>query len=173
MGHSTEQQPTPSVIKFTNCRMLHGNSLVETDLWISPDTGKILNGQDVFFGDKIGPSKVIDLQGRIISPGFIETQINGAYGFDFSDASKNPSEYAKGVATLRKGLVQTGVTSFLPTITSQRADVYKKVSNILEFKIYKAEKNSDRLSHFWRQQAIKDLPPMVLRSSERIVKDRS
>jgi N-acetylglucosamine-6-phosphate deacetylase len=130
MGHSTFDQERPAIIKFTNCRILRGNDLVESHLWISSETGKILNGQDVFYSEQIGPSQVIDLQGRIVSPGFIETQINGAYGFDFSEDSNNPLEYAKGVATLRRGLVETGVTSFLPTITSQKSEVYKKVNLI-------------------------------------------
>src|ERR1700760_1755880 len=112
MVHYTSHEPCYSarVIKFTNCRILRGDSLVHSDLWISPQTGKVLHGQGVFFNEKVGPAKVIDLGGRIVSPGFIETQINGAFGFDFSAEYENPTEYAKGVAKMRKGLIQTGVT---------------------------------------------------------------
>lgn len=119
--------PVSAIIKFTNCRLLRGKHLVQDDLWISSESGKIVRGEDVFFGQKVGPRKVIDLGGRIIAPGFIETQINGAYGFDLSEDCDDMREYAKGVAKMRKNLVHTGVTSFLPTITSQRASVYQKV----------------------------------------------
>lgn len=31
------------------------------------------------------PTSIIDLQNRIVGPGFLDPQINGAYGFDFSE----------------------------------------------------------------------------------------
>jgi N-acetylglucosamine-6-phosphate deacetylase len=124
---ANETSPKDKVVKFTNCRVLQGHDLVKKDLWISPVTGKILDGQDVFFKSKLQPSRTIDLSGRIISPGFIETQINGAFGFDFSNSSESQIDYLKGVLKTRKKIVQFGVTSFLPTITSQRSETYKKV----------------------------------------------
>ncbi|KAF2672959.1 N-acetylglucosamine-6-phosphate deacetylase [Microthyrium microscopicum] len=120
------------LIKFTNCRLLRGDSLVKADLWISPETGRVLHGQDVFYSQKLGPSKVIDLGGKILAPGFVETQVNGGFGFDFSNECDNLSDYAKGVNKIRKGLVQFGVTSFLPTITSQKTTLYKKVLPFLK-----------------------------------------
>jgi N-acetylglucosamine-6-phosphate deacetylase len=117
------------IIKFTNCRVLQGNCLVKKDLWISTETGKILHGQDVFFKSRLQPSRSIDLGGKIVSPGFIETQINGAFGFDFSSSSESQIDYLKGVLKIRKKILQFGVTSFLPTITSQRSETYKKVGD--------------------------------------------
>jgi len=119
--------PSTPVIKFTNCRILRGKELVNDDLWINTKTGKVVKGEDVFFGQKLGPGKIIDLKGRILAPGFIETQINGAFGFDLSEDCEDVREYVKGVSKMRKHLVSTGVTSFLPTITSQKSSVYKKV----------------------------------------------
>jgi N-acetylglucosamine-6-phosphate deacetylase len=117
------------VIKFTNCSIPRGNNFVKTDLWISPETGKILDGQDVFYNSKLQPSQVIDLKGKIISPGFIDTQFNGAFGFDFSTEPENAIDYMKSVLMIRKNILQYGVTSFLPTITSQRGELYKNVSS--------------------------------------------
>jgi N-acetylglucosamine-6-phosphate deacetylase len=73
---------------------------------------------------------VIDLGGRIISPGLIDIQLNGAYGFDFSVAPEQISEYGKELARLNKSLIRTGVTSYLPTLTSQKSEVYHKVGSI-------------------------------------------
>jgi N-acetylglucosamine-6-phosphate deacetylase len=121
---------TRSVIKFTNCRLARGDSLVKADLWISPDTGKIVRSQDVFFDSKLGPSRTIDLGGKIVCPGFIETQINGAFGFDFSADLDDSSQYVKGVMKIRRDIVKFGVTSLLPTITSHRPELYKKVRTL-------------------------------------------
>ncbi|KAJ8108094.1 hypothetical protein OPT61_g8412 [Boeremia exigua] len=113
------------VTKFTNCLLVKGNDLVHEDLWVSSISGKILNGQQVLFEHRIAPEEVVDLGGRILSPGFIETQLNGAYGFDFSVIpDEGASAYGKGVLRVNRSLIATGVTSYLPTMTSQRPEVY-------------------------------------------------
>jgi N-acetylglucosamine-6-phosphate deacetylase len=117
------------ITKFTNCRLLKGQQLVHEDLWISSQTGKVLNGQDVFYQHRTSPDQVIDLGGRILSPGLIDVQLNGAYGFNFSIEADSPASYAKELIRVKKSLVKTGVTSFLPTLTSQRPEVYHKVSS--------------------------------------------
>ena len=70
------------------------------------------------------PDEVIDLGGRILSPGFIECQLNGAFGFNFSTLLE-PSVYAKKLRDVNRQLVRTGVTSYIPTLTSQRSEIYK------------------------------------------------
>lgn len=122
--------PSPTrtnITKFTNCHVVRNNDLIYEDLWISSRTGRILNGEEVFFKHKAAPDKVIDLGGRILAPGLIEVQLNGAFGFDFSVAPDDTAQYPKGLLRANKQLVKTGVTSFTPTVTSQRSDVYRKV----------------------------------------------
>lgn len=115
------------ITKFTNCMLIKGNDLVEEDLWISSITGKIIHSQEVFYEQRMIPDRIIDLGGRIVSPGFIDVQFNGAYGFDFSVLPEDGiSAYGKGVLRVNKSLIKTGVTSYLPTITSQRPEVYHK-----------------------------------------------
>lgn len=115
------------ITKFTNCTLIKGNDLVEEDLWISSITGKIIHSQEVFYEQRMIPDRIIDLGGRIVSPGFIDVQFNGAYGFDFSVLPEDGiSAYGKGVLRVNKNLIKTGVTSYLPTITSQRSEVYHK-----------------------------------------------
>ncbi|KAF2196085.1 Metallo-dependent hydrolase [Delitschia confertaspora ATCC 74209] len=115
------------VTKFTNCLLVKNNSLVQEDLWINTHTGKIIKGQEVFYGQRVAPNRIIDLGGRILSPGLIDVQLNGAYSFDFSVIPQDGVVgYAKGVRKINKDLVRTGVTSYLPTITSQKPEVYQK-----------------------------------------------
>lgn len=121
-------QPTNGLTKFTNCRLLRGNELVNADLWVSSKTGKIVNSQAVFFDDLVLPDETVDLGGRIVSPGMIECQLNGAFGFNFSTLLDDMSEYGKKIREVNKLIVQTGVTSYIPTITSQRPELYQKVS---------------------------------------------
>ncbi len=121
-------QPKNGLTKLTNCRLLRGDQLVTGDLWVSSETGKIVNSQTVFFDDLVLPDETVDLGGRIVSPGMIECQLNGAFGFNFSTLLDDMSQYGKKVKECQKLLVQTGVTSYIPTITSQRPELYQKVS---------------------------------------------
>lgn len=120
--------PSTGVIKFTNCLLVQGNELVDGDLWVSSVTGKILNGQEILYEHRAAPDSIVDLGGRVLSPGLIDVQLNGAYGFDFSVIPEDgQAAYSKGVQKVNTNLVRGGVTSYLPTITSQRAEVYHKV----------------------------------------------
>lgn len=131
-GNSEFAQRGSGVTKFTNCLLVKGNDLVNEDLWVSSNSGKILNGQEVLFEHRVAPEEVIDLGGRILSPGFIETQLNGAYGFDFSVIpDEGAAAYGKGVLRVNRSLIATGVTSYLPTLTSQRPEVYHEVGKQL------------------------------------------
>jgi len=115
------------ITKFTNCRLVAGSSLVSADLWISSLSGTILNGQEVFYSQKRLPDVVIDLGNRIVSPGLIDVQLNGAFGVNFSDVPDELERFPRLLADVNKRLVATGVTSYLPTVTSQRKEVYHKV----------------------------------------------
>jgi N-acetylglucosamine-6-phosphate deacetylase len=129
-GMPVQIHEASGVTKFTNCLLVKDNALVSDDLWVSSASGKILNGQELLFEHRTAPDHIIDLGGRILSPGFIETQINGAYGFDFSVIpDEGSSSYSKGVSLVNRSLVATGVTSYLPTLTSQQPGVYQQVTS--------------------------------------------
>ncbi|KAI1343011.1 N-acetylglucosamine-6-phosphate deacetylase [Xylariaceae sp. FL0016] len=121
---STPQNGGNGITKFTNCRILKGDSLVNEDLWVNSVTGKIIRSQAAFYDDYVLPDEVINLGGRILSPGLIECQLNGAFGFNFSTLLE-PATYSKKIKEVNRQLVKTGVTSYLPTITSQRSEIYK------------------------------------------------
>ena len=58
------------------------------------------------------PDTVINMAGNIVSPGFIDSQINGAYGFDFSVYEGDSDAYRRGLSTVAEKIVETGVTSY-------------------------------------------------------------
>lgn len=118
---------SPRVTKFTNCCLLQGKQLVERDLWIDSRSGKILNDQEAFYERYLSPDQVVDLDGRILAPGFIDAQLNGAHGFDFSTPQNTRQEYERRLRRASGALARTGVTSYLPTVVSSTPDVYRKV----------------------------------------------
>jgi N-acetylglucosamine-6-phosphate deacetylase len=118
----------PRITKFTNCRILKNKQLIEQDLWIDSVSGKILKDQEAFYELKLSPDQVIDLDGRILCPGFIDVQLNGAQGFDYSVPCRTREEYEAGLLEANRGLARTGVTSYLPTMVSSTAEVYHQVS---------------------------------------------
>lgn len=117
----------PRITKFTNCRIVKGTELVEQDLWIDSISGKILRDQEAFYELQLSPDEVIDLDGRILAPGLIDIQLNGAQGFDFSVPCATKEEYDEGLRAVNRGLARTGVTSYLPTVVSSTPEVYSQV----------------------------------------------
>ncbi|KAH7120651.1 hypothetical protein EDB81DRAFT_667112 [Dactylonectria macrodidyma] len=115
------------ITAFTNCRLARGDELVAEDLWVSSESGTIISGQATFFSAGILPDRVIDLDGRIVSPGLIDVQLNGAFGFNFSTLPEDISEYPKALAEVSKKLVTTGVTSYIPTLTTQKPILYQTI----------------------------------------------
>jgi N-acetylglucosamine-6-phosphate deacetylase len=114
------------LIKFTNCKLTLNGKLVEKDLWIDSAKGVIVDPQKVFY-DQLGmPDRIVNLGGKILAPGFIDIQINGAMGMDFSVPNADES-YVKGVKIVNSALVKYGVTAYCPTLTSQTPELYRNV----------------------------------------------
>lgn len=120
---------TTYITKFTNCRVLKHDTpdLIEQDLWIDSRSGKILRDQVAFYELHLAPDEVIDLGGRILAPGLIDVQLNGAQGFDFSVPQGSRELYDDGLRLVNRGLAVTGVTSYLPTVVSSTPEVYWEV----------------------------------------------
>ena len=114
------------LVKFTNCRLTINGRLIEKDLWIDSTKGIIVDPQKCFYDDFAMPDDIINLGGKIIAPGYIDIQINGAMGMDFSVPSDDET-YSSGVKLVSRTLVKYGVTAYCPTLTSQHTEVYKQV----------------------------------------------
>lgn len=110
------------ITQFANCRILRGSRLQREDLWVR--SGSILDPEKLFFDEQGYADDRVDCEGSIMAPGFIDVQINGGYGVDFSEASEDVSA---GVSLVSKKILQHGVTSFCPTLVTSPAAVYHKV----------------------------------------------
>ncbi|KAK7057577.1 carbohydrate esterase family 9 protein [Favolaschia claudopus] len=120
------------LVCFTNCLLpREDGELVKKDLWIDERRGVILDSQLTFFTRRERPDKIIDLGGNILSPGLIDIQINGAYGFDFSVYDGDDEAYKKGMKLVAEKIVETGVTSLVPTLITQEKSLYPKILNLL------------------------------------------
>lgn len=123
--------PPTDIVRFTNGFIaLKDGTAAKADLYISPSLGRVVSGQDSYFANRIAPARTIDLDGGILSPGLIDVQINGAYGVDFSELDIAPGgeeAYLAGLDKVSSRIVETGTTSFVPTIITQKEEFYAKV----------------------------------------------
>lgn len=108
--------------RFRNCLLMRNHALIVDDLWIRH--GKIINPEEIFFVEKRQADVEYDCRGALIAPGYIDLQINGAFGHDFSSANEASEEMLQKVAKL---LTSHGVTAFAPTVVSSDAETYKAV----------------------------------------------
>ncbi|KAM8844797.1 N-acetylglucosamine-6-phosphate deacetylase isoform 2-T4 [Spinachia spinachia] len=111
-----------AITQFINCRILRASRLQREDLWVR--SGSILDPEKLFFDEQGYADDRVDCEGSIVAPGFIDVQINGGYGVDFSEASEDVNA---GVSFVAKKILQHGVTSFCPTLVTSPAAVYHKV----------------------------------------------
>lgn len=66
-----------TLLKFYNCSILRNGKLIKEDLWVR--NGKIVDPEKIFYDEKIDAETLINCQGALISPGYIDVQINGEY----------------------------------------------------------------------------------------------
>lgn len=112
--------------KFINCRIIREHKLIENDyLWVR--NGKIVDYESIFFDEKKREDEVVDCKGGIIAPGFIDVQINGGFGYDFSDENNVET----GLRKVSIGIIKHGVTSFVPTLITSNPKTYAKVIPII------------------------------------------
>uniref|UniRef100_A0A3P8VRX8 N-acetylglucosamine-6-phosphate deacetylase n=1 Tax=Cynoglossus semilaevis TaxID=244447 RepID=A0A3P8VRX8_CYNSE len=110
------------ITQFVNCRILRDHKLQREDLWVRE--GRILDPEKLFFDEQGYADEQVDCEGQILAPGFIDVQINGGFGVDFSQDSQ---DVAAGVSFVAKNILEHGVTSFCPTLVTSPCSVYHKV----------------------------------------------
>ncbi|CAI5446219.1 unnamed protein product [Caenorhabditis angaria] len=115
------------LIQFLNCRVFRNDQIKFDHLWVRD--GRIVDETVLFFDEGKEADIQVDCCGLILSPGFIDLQLNGGFGIDFSTYTTN---YADDVSKVAKNLLAHGVTSFAPTIITSTSDVYHKVLPLLK-----------------------------------------
>uniref|UniRef100_A0A8R1E5T7 N-acetylglucosamine-6-phosphate deacetylase n=2 Tax=Caenorhabditis japonica TaxID=281687 RepID=A0A8R1E5T7_CAEJA len=113
-----------SLLQFVNCSVLRADGLRKEHIWVR--NGRILDEKLVFFEEKRSADVQVDCDGLILSPGFIDVQLNGGFGIDFSTYNSDDEQYKKGVKFVAKHLLAHGVTSFAPTVITSSPDTYHK-----------------------------------------------
>lgn len=109
-----------SFTSFVGGRICLDGELIESHLVISNSTGDIVSCSGDIRGD------VLQLNGSIIAPGFLELQANGVRGFHFTHF-ENSERYATRPDEVARYLPSTGVTGFYPTIPKVASETFQKV----------------------------------------------
>lgn len=110
---------------FRNCFILRNHQLIEDDLLVRD--GKIIDPQQLFFQEREWPARKVDCGGNIVAPGFIDIQINGAFGADFSNDVKDEVTANACLEKVGKGILSHGVTSYCPTVVTSPTNVYHAI----------------------------------------------
>ena len=111
------------LVRFTDCRLARDVNLVNEDLWVLD--GVIIDPAvrwwDSESASEFLEPEVINCGGRIIAPGYVDIQINGAFGVDFA----NPADVTlERVAFVAERLLASGTVAFLPTLISSSSALY-------------------------------------------------
>lgn len=102
------------------CYAVRGSLLLDDDLVpgsLLIEAGLIV---DVVTGTKTTFADVPVFNAPIVSPGFIDLQVNGGFGYDVTTDRS-------AVSVLSTGLPETGVTSFLPTVITSLIEEYPAI----------------------------------------------
>lgn len=99
---------------FVNGRTLTERGF-ETDLSVIVEDGHIVA---VLPGPPPGGAQAVDLQGRYLAPGFIDTQVNGGGDVLFNDAPT-----VEGLRTIARAHRTFGTTGLMPTLISDDVEV--------------------------------------------------
>ncbi|KAG0431683.1 hypothetical protein HPB47_021564 [Ixodes persulcatus] len=119
--------PSSCLVQFKNCTILRDHKLIQEDLWVR--NCLIINPEPIFYEERATADIQVDCKGAIISPGYIDLQINGGMGVDFSH---NVDIIGEAVAKVAKGVLPFGVTSICPTIVTSTPDVYHKALSTVQ-----------------------------------------
>ena len=64
-----------TLYKFKNCRVIRDHNIIREDVWVRD--GRVLDPRIVFWEERSNAEVDIDCHNLILSPGFIDLQING------------------------------------------------------------------------------------------------
>lgn len=115
----------PTTILLQNCRLALPDRTADSD-GILIEGGRIARIIDPHSNQSVKADSVIDLDGLIIFPGFIDVHIHGAVGVDTMDAT------AADLCHVAQFLARNGVTAWLPTLVPAAQEQYEQAIRAIE-----------------------------------------
>lgn len=97
--------------KILNAKVLRNHQLKQEDFWF--EDSRIIAPASV-------ADQEIDAKGMIIAPGYIDIQVNGGFGYDFSTD-------VNCLAPISRQLPKFGITSFLATLITSTKEQYRQL----------------------------------------------
>ncbi len=77
---------TKRLVRFVNCRLVRNSELLREDLWVLD--GVIIDSMARWWASATSAAflspEIVECGGGILAPGFVDLQINGAFGVDFA-----------------------------------------------------------------------------------------
>ena len=110
------------IIQLTNCRVLREDALAKQDLWIQD--GRFIDAQKHFYAHRRSADVKINCDGLIVAPGFIDLDVGGSFGVDFSST---PESVSAILPFLSLDLLAHGVTAYVATIRSTSPAAYRRL----------------------------------------------
>lgn len=104
------------IFAFRNIQLIEDGQLIPDALLVVAGDRIRYAGPEIFAPDLSG-IKVMDGGGQWLAPGYIDLQLNGGFGYDFT---ANPG----AILEVAQRLPQTGVVAFLPTFITSPIDAY-------------------------------------------------
>src|SRR5918993_557595 len=103
---------------------LRGRVVTDYEVW--PDGTVLLEGDRVAEArpEPRAADEVHEYPNHLILPGFVDLQVNGAFGIDAATEPERLDE-------LSRKLLSTGTTSYLPTVISSPRSLYRETLPIL------------------------------------------
>ncbi|KAL9623705.1 MAG: hypothetical protein Q9160_001935 [Pyrenula sp. 1 TL-2023] len=139
--HPTPSAPSsgsaPPLKCFTNCQLCISGELVPQDLYFSPETGTITPN---YYYRSEGVER-IDLGGRVVAPGFLELQINGAEGVHFTglrrgargdEVGGGEERDAESLRKVAEWEVRCGVTGWWATVPTVERGRWVEILEVLK-----------------------------------------
>ncbi|KAI3415506.1 hypothetical protein GPALN_005112 [Globodera pallida] len=128
------QQPPGTIICFRNCRLFRNGTFgsdSDNELWVRD--GKVLDQQRIFYGEQKRPNLWVDCGGLTLAPGFVDIQMNGAFGVDFTSMAQmgDGKKALEELEEVALKILAFGVTAFCPTIITTRPEAYKMFLKVL------------------------------------------
>lgn len=125
------------ILKFTNCLLFRDGSNMDPkwskgDLWVR--NGKVIDPYQLFYGEHLLEDICIDCEGLLLVPGFLDIQVNGAFGVDFSMACCSRiegNEFANIFNDVANKFFKFGVTGICPTIITSSEETYSNMAKLM------------------------------------------